>query len=384
MPQVHILQLKKICVIRIYSPIGSKLITLVLSTVIIVFMKYIKRKKRFLLFYLIIVIAMDMGARSFTINLPESSFEVTHFNELEFSELLEDGTLSSSNQDFNRRGFSSIYQDGEEAFLLEFYFGGAIKLSNAGDLEKIKRVSFLQMQTWEFGDELTYFIRLSQEEYDLMKQEAEPYVFESEYIKEDVVSSFMKNDGSLLIHAKHACSFSGFNLYEGFKSLAAQDVDTGAEIEDLIELKKYKGEYEPLYKKNWIPFAIDIQVDRNVNAEDARRRLSNIYNVDLEELDYTEGSLTKLDYSIIENWNRVDANDVFLLFVSYIGEIVVRNHNLTWGSIKKGASDHIFLIKDDGAEYDLEHSLNMSMFNHDWLITYASDAYIEIEKDLCN
>lgn len=321
-----------------------------------------------------------MNAREFTIHLPVGSVHITHFNERAFANLLEQNAIIRIDKDFNQYRFSRIYQDKDKAFFLEFYFGGAIKILTTEDLDKIKRVTFWQMATEAFGDEITYSISLAKEEYQLMIQNTRPYTFEDEFFSKHVISCYVRNDGSLLMHGDDPFEFNGFHLYEGLKTLAGLDFYARETFGHLIEIKQNEGTYLPLYKEGWQPFNIHINTGKNTNVEEARILLSKIFNIDLELLDYTKESLEALDKPIVANWNRVDSYDARLPLLSYMGEILARDHKLMWTTYGEGNQKEFLLYNRDGFSFEIENSFHRHI--EDMLMFHVSGGIRSIEREL--
>lgn len=324
-----------------------------------------------------------MNARNIEIQLIDEFLQVEHLNEKAFFERLSDNKFARTEiVNPGKNTYSRFYVNDESEYLLEFYFGGGILVKEKGDIEKLGRVTFTQMQTWLFGDEITYSLDLTKDEYLLLSRDAEEFSFEDQYEESRIESSFKLSNGCLLIHWDDSPgAFMGYGLYEGVKTLYALDHETVNSISDQIELKKDTGSYLPIYKNDWILFELEVINGQHINADVARARLSQIYNIDLDKLNYSKESLDLLDRSIFANWNRVDSDDVFWPFVSYIGEIINREHGLEWIKAPDEKDWPYFLLKKNGERINLDWIIYRRMFDCG-LILDSSGAHYGVELEL--
>lgn len=324
-----------------------------------------------------------MKARIIEIQFVNERFQVRHINEKNLSELLSDnGFARTEIVNPNKNTYSRFYVNNQNEYLLEFYFGGGILVKEKEELQKLSRVGFTQMQTWLFGDEITYSIGLTKEEYVLLSKDATAFSFGHQHAEDRIKSSFKLGNGCLLINWDNSPgAYMGYGLYEGVKTLYAGDPESIDLNSDQVELNRDRGTYQPTYKNNWTLFELEVVDGKHINADVGRTILSEVFTIDFERLDYSKESLELLDRSIFANWNRVDSDDVFLAFVSYIGELVRRDHNLEWMKSAGNEDWPYSLQRKNGEKINLDWIIYRRMFDCG-LMLEASGAHHGVEVEL--
>jgi hypothetical protein len=319
--------------------------------------------------FLIFMTNFSMDQEKVIINLGDGiQLKVEILNSEEFS-LMKESDFLFRVKNIEKDGVVRTFKNNENEIFLEFLDKKALRINSEEDLLRLGNVNFYNVYipgksylSYEVKIDELLFQKNIEKSIEIKVGEelsffGKFYKMESGNILVDwkVEMPNSKSRYSILNRLEDMVTFGGWELFESL-NLHARTMSE-------VEVKEAGVRQDENINA-------DLEMWGDLNRKNIQEKMAKIFNLDLEELDYSVESIKKIENSL--QWNALDHSKIVIPCAFYFGEILIKEKSMRW-IIYQGK--YPLLELENGKEIDLIGQLDQSLISDnegypsmDWVI----------------